>query len=91
MIWVLAAAAACMFVQDVLGVLLTDAQARDHGWLAGVIDTAAWMVAITTTTITVTALQGHNNAEKVLVVIFVSGANLFGSRVGVALGKRYVR
>ena len=91
MIAVVVLAALCMFVQDVLAVLLTDAEARNHGWLAGALDSAAWLVAITTTTITVTALQGHDTSLKVLVVVTVSAANLLGARTGVALGKRYVR
>jgi len=83
-------AAGCMFVQDVLGVLLVDAESRNHGWLAGVLDSAVWIFGIATTTIAVTALQGHNLSDKVEVVAFVSVANLLGCRVGVGLGQRYI-
>ena len=84
-------AAGCMVVQDILAVLLTDAEARNRGWLAGILDSAVWLFAIATTTIAVTALQGHSLAGKVELVVFVSVANLIGMRLGVWIGKRYIK
>jgi len=79
-------AALTMVVTDVL----VQAEARNRGWLAGWMDTAQWIVGITTTTITVTALQGHDMTEKVAVVVLVSAANLFGTKLGQMIGQRYV-
>ena len=84
-------AALCMVFQDILGTLMVQAEARNHGWIAGLCDTTMWLFAITTTSISVTALQGHNVHEKVLVVILVSLANVIGSRLGVFLGKKYIK
>lgn len=83
-------AAITMVVTDVLGVIMVMAEARNRGWLAGWMDTAQWIVGITTTTITVTALQGHSTSEKVLVVVLVSAANLFGTKLGQVIGHRFV-
>jgi len=83
-------AALTMVVTDVLGVVMVQAEARNRGWLAGWMDTAQWIVGITTTTITVTALQGHDMTEKVAVVVLVSAANLFGTKLGQMIGQRYV-
>ena len=84
-------AAGCMVVQDILAVLLTDAEARNRGWLAGILDSAVWLFAIATTTIAVTALQGHSLAGKVELVVFVTVANLIGMRLGVWIGKRNIK
>ena len=84
-------AALCMLVQDVLGVLLVDAETRGHGWLAGLVDALMWGFGIATTTITVTALQGHDLRDKVAVIAAVSLANVLGSRIGVELGQRFVK
>ena len=84
-------AAGCMVVQDILAVLLTDAEARNRGWLAGILDSAVWLFAIATTTIAVTALQGHSLAGKVELVVFVTVANLIGMRLGVWIGKKYIK
>lgn len=89
MIYALIAAVA-MVITDILGVIMVMAEARDRGWLAGWMDTAQWLVGITTTTITVTALQGHNWSEKIAVVVLVSAANLFGTKLGQLIGHRFV-
>lgn len=80
-------AAACMAVTDVLGACMVMAEAAERGWLAGFLDMAGWYVSIATTTISVTALQGHDTAEKVAVLILVGAANLLGTRLGVLTGK----
>lgn len=77
-----------MVATDVLGTMMVMAEAANRGWLAGWLDTAQWGVGIATTTISVSALQGHSLSEKALVVGLVSAANLFGTKLGQVLGKR---
>ena len=83
-------AAVAMLAQDIIAVPLTQAEARNRAHLAGILDTAGWLVAITTTFISVDALQGHNTAEKVWVILLVSGANYVGTLLGTKVGARYV-
>ena len=83
-------AAIAMVATDVLGVVMVMAEAHNRGWLAGWMDTAQWLVGITTTSITVTILQGHSIGEKVLVVALVSASNLFGTKLGQLIGRRLV-
>lgn len=84
-------AALCMVVQDILGTCMVQAEARNHGWLAGLFDSIMWLFAIATTTITVTALQGHSLHEKVTVIVAVTAANLIGSQLGVLVGKKFIK
>ena len=83
-------AAVTMLFTDVLGTVMVIAEAHEQGWLAGWMDTAQWLVGITTTTITVTALQGHNLNQKIAVIVLVSAANLFGTKLGQMIGSRFV-
>ena len=80
-----------MVIQDVLGTLLTQAEARNRAALAGLFDTLGWPAAIWCTAITVTAMQSHNYANIALVIVVVSLANFFGSYFAVRLGKRLVK
>jgi len=80
-----------MVVTDIFGVILVQAEAREAGWLAGLMDAAQWPVAIVTTTITVTALQGHSETEKVWVIGLVTCANVGGTKLGQLIGKRFVK
>src|ERR1019366_1855954 len=84
-------ASVTMVFTDVAGTIMVMAESRNNGWLAGWMDTFAWMVSIGTTTITVTALQGNSLKEKILVITLVSAANLFGTLLGTKIGKRYVK
>ena len=84
-------AALAMFVQDVIGTVMVMSEAKNRGWLAGVLDSAGWLVGITTTTIAVTALNGHDTGKKIAVVVLVSVANLFGTKTGQVLGHRFVK
>lgn len=84
-------AALSMVVQDILATLLTQAEARDKAILAGVLDSVAWMAAITTTSISVTVLQGHDLKAKILVVLCVTAANFIGTTMGTLIGKRYIK
>jgi hypothetical protein len=83
-------AAITMVVTDILGVIMVQAEAHNRGWLAGWMDTAQWLVGITTTTITVTVLQGHSLTMKALVIVLVSAANLFGTKLGQVIGAHFV-
>ena len=84
-------AAAAMFLQDLIAVPLTQAEARNRAHLAGLLDTIGWLVAITTTFLSVDTLQGHDFSKKVGVVVGVSLANYFGTVLGTKLGKRFVK
>lgn len=84
-------AAVTMVLTDVTGTIMVMAEARNRGWLAGWLDTAQWLVGIVTTTVSVTALQGHSLSEKVWVILLVSAANLFGTKLGQVLGSRFVK
>lgn len=84
-------AAIAMIVNDIFGVLMIQSEARNRGVLAGIFDSCQWFAAIATTTISVTALQGHSTKEKILVILFVTAANLIGSITGVLIGKRFIK
>ena len=84
-------AAIAMVIQDILGIVLLLAATRNRGWLAGVMDSAQWLVGITTTSISVTVLQGHSLGAKVFVILLVSAANLFGTKWGESIGAKYVK
>lgn len=80
-------AAVCMAINDVLGTCLVMAESAERGWLAGFLDVGMWYVSIATTTISVTALAGHDTTEKIAVLVLVGAANLLGTRLGVLTGK----
>ena len=88
--WIVALASVTMLATDVIATVMVMAEARNRGWLAGWLDTAQWLVGIVTTTVSVTALQGHSWTEKILVLLFVSAANLFGTKLGQVIGSHYV-
>jgi hypothetical protein len=84
-------AALAMLVQDVMAVLLVQAEARNRATLAAAFDSIMWLASITTTTVSVTALQGHQLSVKAAVIIAVTLANVAGCYIGVAIGKRLIR
>lgn len=84
-------AAAAMLVQNILGVLMTQAEARNKGWLTGILDSLGWIAAIVTTSITISALDGHSLSLKIWMITGVTLANLFGSLWGVWLGRKFIR
>lgn len=84
-------AAAAMLVQDITAVLLVQAEARNRAGLAALFDSVMWLASISTTTISVTALQGHQLGAKAMVIVAVELANVAGSYIGVAIGKRWIR
>ena len=50
-----------------------------------------WPAGMVTTTITVTALQGHHAGLKGEVIAAVTLANFAGSSAAVSLGRRFIR
>ena len=90
--WLLALyAAVAMIVQDILCVLMVQAEARNRGWLSGLFDSLGWPAGILTTTISVTAFQGHDMTTKVVVATAVTAANFIGSLIGVWIGHRTIK
>jgi hypothetical protein len=79
-----------MLVQNVLAVLLVQAEARNRAVLAGLLDCLR-PAAMVTTTITVTALQGHHAGLKTEVIAAVTLANFAGSSAAVRLGRRFIK
>jgi len=84
-------AALAMLVQDVMAVLLVQAEARNRATLSAILDAVMWPAGMACTTISVTALQGHHLGTKAVVVIAVELANVAGSYIAVGIGKRYIR
>jgi hypothetical protein len=84
-------AASAMLIQNILGVLMTQAEARNRGWLTGILDSFGWIAAIVTTSISINAINGHSLSTKILVIAAVTLSNLFGSLIGVWIGKKYIR
>lgn len=89
--WIAFLAAVSMVFQDLFAVIQVQAESRNKAVLSGVMDSVGWLLAITTMTISVTALQGHSFKEKVAVIVLVSLANFGGSYLGVKIGKKYVK
>jgi hypothetical protein len=84
-------AALAMVAQDILAVCLVQAEARDKAALSAGLDSAMWLASIATTTISVTALQGHQVPVKTVVVVAVTLANMVGSFAGVKIGQRFIK
>lgn len=91
MMWIILLAAIAMIFQDILEVLKDQSQARNRAVLAGVFDTLMWLCLITSTTVSVTALQGHKLSEKIIVIVAISVANFVGQYSGVYIGKKYIK
>jgi hypothetical protein len=85
------AAAGAMLIQDIMGVLLVQAEARNRAGLAAAFDSLMWLAQICTVTISVTALQGHQLGAKAIILIFVEAANIAGCFAGVAIGRRLIK
>jgi hypothetical protein len=85
------AAAGAMLIQDITAVLLVQAEARNRAGLAAIFDSVMWLASITTTTVSVTALQGHHLGAKAVIVIAVTLANVAGCYAGVAIGRRWIK
>lgn len=84
-------AAAAMVVADILATIMVMAEAKERGWLAGLLDMAGWYVGIATTTISVSSLEGHNTMQKVYVLVFVGLANVVGTKLGQVTGSKLLK
>lgn len=91
-IWLTAIiAGAAMLIEDVLGTLLVQANAKGLAWLSGLLDALAWGAGIITTTVSVSALQGHSMYAKVVVITLITIANVLGSVMGVKIGDKLIK
>lgn len=82
-------AALSMVACDVLATIMVMAESREMGWVAGILDAAGWLVSIACTAISVDVLTGSGPlVNKVYVVVFVSAANLLGTKAGQEIGSR---
>ena len=84
-------AALAMIVQDILAVCLVQAEARNRAGLAAALDAVMWLASISVTSISVTAIQGHNLDVKGAVIVAVTLANVAGSYIGVRIGERLIK
>lgn len=84
-------ACGAMIMQDVIGVGYVQATARNHKWLSAHLDNLTYYTLIATSTITVTAFQGHSLEKKIVVVLFVTVGNYIGTISGNMLGKRFIK
>lgn len=91
MVTIALAAALAMLANDILAVLLVQAEARNRAGLSALFDSAMWLASIATTTISVTALQSHHLSTKAAVIAAVTFANIAGSYIGVAIGRRFIK
>lgn len=85
------AAAVAMFFQDLLAVLMVQAEARNRAVLAGVMDCLQWPAGMVTTWVTVSAFQGHNGIRTGMVIAAVSVANFTGTWTAVHVGRRHIK
>jgi hypothetical protein len=85
------AAAGAMLLNDVAAVLLVQSEARNRAGLAAIFDCVMWLASIFTTTISVTALQGHHLGAKAMVIVCVTLANVAGCYIGVGIGRRFIK
>ena len=84
-------AAAAMVISDILATVMVMAEAREMGWLAGLLDMLGWYVGILTTTVSVSTLSGHDTADKIYVLAFVGLANVIGTKLGQVTGSRLLK
>lgn len=84
-------AAVIMVAQDILSTAQAQANNRHKASLSGLLDMASWLVTISTTALSVTALQGHDLARKIAVIGAVSAANYIGSVLGVKIGDHFIK
>jgi hypothetical protein len=84
-------AAFSMVCADILAVIMVQMEAANRGWFAGAMDGLGWIVGITTTSISVRVLNGHSTSGKVWVILLVTAANVFGTKLGQVIGSRLLR
>ena len=84
-------AAVAMIGQDILGVLMVQAENRGRGWAAGLLDAGMYIFALATYHFSLNALNGHSTTQKVIVILAVTAANVIGSKSGQVIGDRLIR
>jgi hypothetical protein len=84
-------AALSMVGQDLTLTLMVMAENRDAWWLAGLLDTAGYLLTLATLHWSLGALQHGWTSEAVQIVAAVSIANFFGTGGGVIVGKRWIK
>ena len=84
-------AALAMVVDDVLAVMLVQAEARNRAVLSGILDSFMWMFSMLVTVTTVNVMQGHHFEKKAVAVGAITLANFVGSMAGVRIGRRYIK
>lgn len=89
MVLIVTIAFLAMLVQDIFGVLMVQAEGRGWGWRSGFMDGGMWICGLATNHYALNALDSHNQMLKVMVVIFVTMANVVGSKLGQHIGDRY--
>lgn len=80
-----------MLVQDILGVLEVQAEARNKADLAGALDALVSVISIFIMAVAVSALQGHSLTEKIWILTVVAISNFIGSWLGVKIGKKFIK
>lgn len=80
-----------MATQDIVSVAMVQAESRNRKALAGGLDVIAWLAAFLTLHNSLDAINGHDAALKVAVILVVSAANFVGSYTGTWLGERYIK
>jgi hypothetical protein len=84
-------AAIAMTFQDMLGVIMVQAEATNKGWLAGSCDTAGWYLSIATTALSINALNGHGFWPKLWVLTIVGSSNMLGTKLGQVMGAKVLK
>lgn len=80
-------AAVAMIAQDTLAVVMVQAEAKNLGWTAGLMDMLGWLVAFVSLRISITA---HGTAE-IEAIVLISIANVLGTKLGQVTGKRFLK
>jgi hypothetical protein len=80
-------AAFSMLVQDIAEAIKIQAQARNHGWLAGFADAVMWLMLFFSMDIAITS----RGSERVWAVCLITAANILGQKLGQIIGKRFIK
>ncbi len=89
MVTVIVVATLAMIIQDCFGVLMVQAENRGWGWRSGFMDAGMYLCALATNHYALNALNSSNKTLQVLVVGFVTIANVIGSKLGQEIGDRF--
>ena len=77
-------ASVTMVVQDIIAVIMVQAEAKNRGWTAGFLDAVGWLVGIVCAKI---VIKSHGAAE-VEALVLVTVANVVGTKLGQVMGQR---